>query len=103
MTMGSATGIDVHDIDLDEPAVTGAHELDTVSTPPPLVLVVFGASGDLAARKLLPAIASLADHDALPEAFTVVGVARTHLERRGVPGRGAEGGGEAERGLGGAR
>jgi len=65
------------DIDSDEPAVDTAHELDGVERPPPLVLVVFGASGDLAARKLLPAIAALADHGALPEHYTVVGVART--------------------------
>ena len=45
--------------------------------PPPLALVVFGASGDLAARKLLPAIAGLADHGALPERLHRGGVART--------------------------
>jgi glucose-6-phosphate 1-dehydrogenase len=77
MTSATPPAIDVHDIDLDETAVSGAHELDTVSAAPPLVLVVFGASGDLAARKLLPAIASLADHGALAPGFTVVGVART--------------------------
>jgi len=69
--------LDVEDIDVDEPVVQVAHELDTVSPPPPLALVVFGASGDLAARKLLPAVASLADHGALPEGFTLIGVART--------------------------
>ncbi len=69
--------IEVHDIDLDDLPAENVHELDTVSQAPPLVLVVFGASGDLAARKLLPAIAALTDHDVLPDAFTVVGVART--------------------------
>jgi glucose-6-phosphate 1-dehydrogenase len=44
---------------------------------PPCVLVVFGASGDLTARKLLPAIAHLAERRLLPTAFSVVGVART--------------------------
>ncbi|HMK62017.1 MAG TPA: glucose-6-phosphate dehydrogenase [Acidimicrobiales bacterium] len=53
------------------------HELDRVGRPPSLVLVVFGASGDLTARKLLPALAALGDHDALPRGFAVVGVART--------------------------
>ncbi len=53
------------------------HELDSVQPPPPLALVVFGASGDLTARKLLPAIAALAEHDALPEGFALIGVART--------------------------
>jgi glucose-6-phosphate 1-dehydrogenase len=65
------------DIDTEEPAADVAHELDAVSPPPPLALVVFGASGDLAARKLLPAIAALAEHQALPTGFTVIGVART--------------------------
>jgi glucose-6-phosphate 1-dehydrogenase len=53
------------------------HELDVVTTPPPLAMVVFGASGDLTARKLLPALASLSDHGALPEGFSLIGVART--------------------------
>ncbi|HUO48553.1 MAG TPA: hypothetical protein VMU09_06950, partial [Acidimicrobiales bacterium] len=50
---------------------------DSFAPPPPLVLVVFGASGDLTARKLLPALAGLAEQGALPDAFCVVGVART--------------------------
>jgi glucose-6-phosphate 1-dehydrogenase len=41
------------------------------------VLVVFGGSGDLTARKLLPAVARLAHRRLLPTAFSVVGVART--------------------------
>jgi len=65
------------DIDDQEPVEQIAHALDTVKSPPPLSLVVFGASGDLASRKLLPAIAALAEHKALPAGFTVVGVART--------------------------
>jgi glucose-6-phosphate 1-dehydrogenase len=51
--------------------------LDTVQTAPPLVLIVFGASGDLTHRKLMPAIAALVEHGAVPDGFTVVGVART--------------------------
>ncbi len=78
MTVGVPAGLDVDDIDVEEGAVEVVHQLDTVSPPPPLVLVVFGTSGDLAARKLLPAIASLADHGALAKGFTVVGVARTN-------------------------
>ena len=46
---------------------------------PPCVLVVFGASGDLASRKLLPAIEQLARHRRLPANFAVVGVARTEM------------------------
>ena len=42
----------------------------------PCQLVIFGASGDLTNRKLLPAIYNLAQADLLPPAFTVVGFAR---------------------------
>ena len=44
---------------------------------PPLALVIFGASGDLTSRKILPALANLADRGRLNENFTVIGVART--------------------------
>jgi glucose-6-phosphate 1-dehydrogenase len=77
VTPDTATVTEGVDIDVTDPAPVIAHELDAVSPPPPLALVVFGASGDLAARKLLPAIAALAEHDALPEGFTIIGVART--------------------------
>ena len=42
-------------------------------------MVVFGASGDLSARKLMPALARLAARGELSDAFTLVGVARTPL------------------------
>ena len=42
-------------------------------------LVLFGATGDLAGRFLLPAIASLQAAGKLPDGFTVVGVAREDL------------------------
>jgi glucose-6-phosphate 1-dehydrogenase len=44
---------------------------------PPLSLVMFGASGDLTARKLLPALASLADKGSLAGGTGLIGVART--------------------------
>ena len=46
---------------------------------PPAVLVVFGASGDLTSRKLMPAIERLALRHLLPNGFSVVGVARTEM------------------------
>lgn len=49
----------------------------TRAKTPPLVLVIFGASGDLASRKILPALANLADRGRLSERFSVIGVART--------------------------
>jgi glucose-6-phosphate 1-dehydrogenase len=42
----------------------------------PTTLVIFGATGDLAHRKLLPALYNLAHDGALPERFHLVGVAR---------------------------
>jgi glucose-6-phosphate 1-dehydrogenase len=42
----------------------------------PTSLVIFGATGDLAHRKLLPALYNLAHEGALPERFELIGVAR---------------------------
>ncbi len=45
--------------------------------PAPCTLVIFGASGDLTERKLMPALYSLAFRRLLPEQFAVVGVSRS--------------------------
>jgi glucose-6-phosphate 1-dehydrogenase len=45
--------------------------------PDACILVIFGASGDLTSKKLLPALYALAVRDLLPENFGVVGAART--------------------------
>src|SRR5215813_8606411 len=44
------------------------------------VLVIFGASGDLTQRKLLPAIYNLAEEGHLPDEFAVLGVARPKID-----------------------
>src|SRR5438105_11064150 len=49
-------------------------------TPDPCVVVIFGASGDLTKRKLLPALFHLEQAGNLPENFSVLGVARRPLE-----------------------
>jgi glucose-6-phosphate 1-dehydrogenase len=46
----------------------------------PTSLVIFGATGDLAHRKLLPALYNLAHEGALPERFELIGVARRDKE-----------------------
>ena len=46
---------------------------------PPTTLVIFGATGDLARRKLLPAIYNLAHEGALPERFNLIGVSRRDI------------------------
>jgi glucose-6-phosphate 1-dehydrogenase len=43
---------------------------------PPTTLVIFGATGDLARRKLLPALYNLAHEGALPERFNLIGISR---------------------------
>ncbi len=65
-------------------------------TPDPCTLVIFGASGDLAHKKIMPALYALAVRRLLPERYAIVGVARTDGSRRRVP-QGHAGRGEAAR------
>jgi glucose-6-phosphate 1-dehydrogenase len=58
--------------DQENPLVEGLERLPVH----PTTLVIFGATGDLAKRKLLPAIYNLAHEGALPERFNLVGVSR---------------------------
>ena len=58
--------------DQENPLVEGLERLPVPGT----TLVIFGATGDLARRKLLPAIYNLAHEGALPERFNLVGVSR---------------------------
>jgi glucose-6-phosphate 1-dehydrogenase len=48
-------------------------------TPEPACLVIFGASGDLTARKLMPALYNLALQHLLPVSFAVIGSARRQM------------------------
>jgi glucose-6-phosphate 1-dehydrogenase len=45
----------------------------------PVILVIFGASGDLTQRKLIPALYDLFLDDWLPDHFAVLGVSRTKM------------------------
>jgi glucose-6-phosphate 1-dehydrogenase len=45
----------------------------------PTILVIFGGTGDLAKRKLLPAIYNLAHEGALPERFSLISVSRSDI------------------------
>ena len=56
-----------------EPSRTGAPPAD------PCILVIFGASGDLTRRLLMPALYNLACDGLLPRRFAVVGIAGTEL------------------------
>jgi glucose-6-phosphate 1-dehydrogenase len=56
----------------ENPLVEGLERLPVPAT----TLVIFGATGDLARRKLLPALYNLAHEGALPERFNMIGVSR---------------------------
>lgn len=51
--------------------------------PEKLMLVIFGASGDLTSRKLIPALCDLCNQNLLPENFAVLGVGRTEMDNTG--------------------
>ncbi|MBV8113487.1 MAG: glucose-6-phosphate dehydrogenase [Silvibacterium sp.] len=48
--------------------------------PEPCIVIIFGASGDLTKRKLLPALFHLEQQGLLPKEFAIVGVARRDLK-----------------------
>jgi glucose-6-phosphate 1-dehydrogenase len=50
-----------------------------MENPKNLVIVIFGASGDLASRKLIPAIFSLKVQNLMPEKYAILGVGRTRI------------------------
>jgi glucose-6-phosphate 1-dehydrogenase len=47
--------------------------------PDNLILVIFGATGDLTARKLVPALYSLKNQNLMPEKFALLGVGRSEI------------------------
>src|SRR4051812_25269610 len=49
-------------------------------TAEPCTVVIFGASGDLAKRKLIPALFRLAQERLVPAEFAIIGAARTAME-----------------------
>jgi glucose-6-phosphate 1-dehydrogenase len=53
--------------------------------PDPCIVVIFGASGDLTKRKLLPALYHLKQEGLLPDEMAVVGVARRDLVKTFPP------------------
>jgi len=61
------------DLSGENPLVEGLERLPVH----PTTLVIFGATGDLAHRKLLPALYNLAHEGSLPERFELIGIARS--------------------------
>ncbi|MPY86521.1 MAG: glucose-6-phosphate dehydrogenase [Luteitalea sp.] len=61
----------------DTAVVDETRALEPAATPPgPCVMVIFGATGDLTKRKLLPALVNLRQERLLGERFAIVGVGR---------------------------
>ncbi len=60
---------------LENPLVEGLERLPVH----PTTLVIFGATGDLSKRKLLPALYNLAHEGALPERFNLIGSSRSDM------------------------
>src|SRR5258708_1856259 len=58
----------------DAPAKKGS-----ISPADPCTIVIFGASGDLSRRKLIPALYSLAAQNCLARRFAIIGFARTSM------------------------
>ncbi len=58
------------------PLAEGLHDYRVAD---PAVMVIFGATGDLSGRKLLPALYNLAKQRSLPAGFAVVGTGRDDL------------------------
>ncbi|MEO6213602.1 MAG: glucose-6-phosphate dehydrogenase [Vicinamibacterales bacterium] len=53
-------------------------------SPGPTTIVIFGASGDLTRRKLLPALYRLSIEQRLPPRLSIIGIARTPMDDEGL-------------------
>jgi glucose-6-phosphate 1-dehydrogenase len=61
--------------EVENPLVEGLERLPVH----PTTLTIFGATGDLAKRKLLPALYNLAHEGAMPERFHLIGISRSDM------------------------
>ena len=53
--------------------------------PDPCSFVIFGVTGDLAHRLVIPALYNLAATDLLPDNFCIVGIARNGMSNDALP------------------
>ena len=61
----------------------GEHQCGDVGQLSPCTIVIFGGSGDLTARKLIPSLYRMYRHGFLPSPVTIIGCARTTFSRAG--------------------
>jgi len=64
---------------MSEPSGDRAQACEVESIDKPFGLIIFGASGDLTRKKLIPSVFNLFVNGLLPEAFFVLGTARSHI------------------------
>jgi glucose-6-phosphate 1-dehydrogenase len=62
-----------------KPLQTSLLNTAAIQKPPALIIVIFGATGDLTRRKLVPALYALYSQKMMPEKFQVLGVGRKEL------------------------
>jgi glucose-6-phosphate 1-dehydrogenase len=65
---------------IDKSPAYAAHESCSIEIPKPFLLVIFGASGDLSQKKLLPALYRLDRDGLLPHNSSILGTARTAMD-----------------------
>jgi len=73
-TPGVMAGVSAPDLELEAEACIAPRPAE------PCTIVIFGATGDLTARKLMPALFDLYRNEGLPSPFMVVGIGRTGLD-----------------------
>ena len=61
--------------------------LNSERVAPPCVIVIFGASGDLTKRKLVPALFKLSQEKLIPSEFAIVGISRSAMSHEDFRGR----------------
>lgn len=76
LTQQAVSAFETSHIDAAEPFVNPLKDLEHGEALNPCILVIFGASGDLTARKLIPALYNLMVDNQLPPNFVCVGFAR---------------------------
>src|SRR5260370_17315563 len=64
---------------ISEAAIMNSVQGSAVQAAEPCAIILFGASGDLARRKVVPALYDIAAHDGLAERYAIVGFARTPM------------------------
>ncbi len=63
-------------------SMSADHTDQKTRSPEPCVFVIFGVTGDLAHRLVIPALYNLAEGGLLPDKFCVVGVTRTEMQSK---------------------